>query len=224
MTANIDEYTNLITSEHITQPDFVATVALSCQPEADLKELYSSIPTLFDVDTAIGQQLDVVGQWVGASRYLDTALDNVYFSFDIALLGFDQGVWLGPFDPITGLTRLPDEFYRLVIKARIINNHWDGTKEQAYLSIDAVLASLGYVIFIEDYSDLTMALGITYTGAPTSLTQALLISGKLNIKPIGVRIKSYFAPTNPGALFGFDINSSLISGFDSGSWATITTH
>ncbi|MGC7970039.1 DUF2612 domain-containing protein, partial [Salmonella enterica] len=73
-----------------------------------------TLPFDFDLDQAIGVQLDAVGEWVGISRNITVPLAGVYFSFDIAGLGFDQGVWKGPFDPDTGLTTLDDDTYRLL--------------------------------------------------------------------------------------------------------------
>ena len=198
-------------------------VSAVIQPSSDLIDLYALIPGLYDVDVAVGQQLDVVGQWVGISRNLDEAISGVYFAFDIDGVGFDQGVWLGPFDPITGITKLPDDIYRILIKVKILNNHWDGTKETAYALVNQIFQTLGYSILIEDPSDLTMALGLVRSGPSVKLIEELLFTGKLNIKPAGVRISYFLSSASEGPLFGFDINNSLIAGFDTGSWATIFT-
>ena len=76
--ASINDYINLITSEHADKSNFAATVALRCQPYVDLINFYQSVTSDYDLDTAIGTQLDVVGQWVGISRYLPVPLVGVY--------------------------------------------------------------------------------------------------------------------------------------------------
>lgn len=221
MAGDVTKYTDLITSQHADKPKFVGSVAAACQPLADISALYAQIPALYDVDVAAGQQLDVVGQWVGVSRELTTALAGVYFAFDTEGVGFDQGVWLGPYDPITGLVSLPDDFYRIVIKSRILNNHWNGSKEDAYTLANAIFSSLGFQLYIEDHSDLSIDIGLVGSSVPSSMVQALLTSGKFDIKPAGVRVSNYFYGSAPGKIFAFDINNDTFGGFDEGSWATV---
>lgn len=69
-------YLNLITSEHAQKPVFIATVTASVQPTADQIALLQSIPLVFDLDAAIGVQLDTIGLWANRSRYAPDALDD----------------------------------------------------------------------------------------------------------------------------------------------------
>lgn len=211
-------YLDLVTSEHADKPKFLAVLQATCQPFADIQEVQLRYPGLYDVDVAVGQQLDVCGQWVGVSRQLDTAISGVYFAFDTADVGFDQGVWISPYDPISGLVALPDDYYRAVIKMRILNNHWDGSKDSAYALMNTVFGVLGYGVYIEDPADLTMKVGIVGPTPPTALLKALIQSGKFNIKPAGVHITAYYTQSAAGPIFGFDINNTLIGGFDVGNW------
>jgi hypothetical protein len=148
--ADITKYIDLITSEHADKPKFVATVKLFAQEFADDIELTNNIPFLFDVDNAIGVQLDSVGEWIGITRYLNTQLTNIFFSWDSPGLGWDQGQWRGPFDPTTGTTRLDDDHYRILLKAKIVANQWDGTIGNAYEAWDTIFASEGITILIQD--------------------------------------------------------------------------
>ena len=221
MTGTVTPYITNITSEHIDKPNYVAMVSASCQPSADLVAMYQAIPLLYDVDIAVSEQLDTVGQWVGISRNLDIPLTGVYFSFDTANVGFDQGVWMGPYDPVTGRTSLPDDYYRLLIKVKILNTHWNGSKADAYALVNAIFSVLGYTFFIEDPCNLTINLGLLGSGPPAGITQALLTSGKFNIKPATIHIANYIYQTVTGPIFAFDINNTSFSGFDIGGWANI---
>ncbi|SCB10344.1 Protein of unknown function [Cupriavidus alkaliphilus] len=127
--ADLTDYTGLVTSEHSQRPKFMSVVAALAQPMVDLMNLLGGMPDKFDLDQAVGAQLDDVGRWVGISRRVSTPLTGVYFSFDTPGVGFDQGSWKGPFDSDTGLTLLDDDTYRLVLRAKIGANHWDGTLE-----------------------------------------------------------------------------------------------
>ena len=68
----------------------MGVVATLCQPFVDEQSVLNSLPGKYDLDSAVGVQLDAVGEWVGISRELAVPLSNVYFSLDIAGLGLDQ--------------------------------------------------------------------------------------------------------------------------------------
>ncbi len=221
MTGSVTPYLGNITSAHADKPNFMAMVGASCQPSADLVAMYATIPLLYDADTAIGAQLDVVGQWVGVNRNLSIPLTGVYFSFDTDGVGFDQGVWMGPYDQVTGLVSLPDDYFRMLIKVRILNNHWNGSKSDAYTLVNAIFSVLGYTFFIEDPSNLTINLGLFGSGPPAALAKALLVSGKFDIKPATIHIAEYIYQSVSGPIFAFDINNSMFAGFGTGGWATV---
>ena len=171
----------------------------------------------FDVDTAVGQQLDVVGEWVGVSRNLIIAITGIYFSMDIAGVGFDAGIWQGPDDPTTGLVALPDEFYRIVIKAKILNNSWDGSKDAIYDITSVLFGSQGFTYYVEDNANLSINIGLLGVTPPTPILTALLDSGVLDVKGVTIRIASRVAQQGP--IFSFDLNSLLFKGFDQGVWS-----
>jgi hypothetical protein len=215
----VNQFPARITSEHSDKPNFMDMVLATCQPAADLINLYTAIPGLYDLDNAEGAQLDVIGQWVGVSRYLSTPLAGVYFAFNTANVGFNQGIWKRRFDPDTGLISLPDDYYRILIRVRILNNHWDGTKASAYNLFNILFTTLGYHFFIEDPADLSIRLGLIGPDVPPALLMALFLEGSLDVKPIGVHISGYLYQTAPGPLFAFNLNSAFFAGFNTGGWA-----
>jgi hypothetical protein len=213
---SIGGYLALVPPENQGAPNFMAMLALLLRPLADIQAVTASMPGLFDVDSAVGVQLDAVGTWVGASRYLLLPLANVYFSLDVAGLGLDQGIFYSPGDPLTELTTLPDSYYRLVVKAKILNNQWDGTVPGAYAIWNEVFAGTGIGILIQDYGNMHMALALTGT-APDAVTLGLFTSGYLNVKPAGVRIDWYMTlPTPNVPYFGLDAENASVSGLDFG--------
>jgi len=221
MTVQLSQYTSLITSEHQSAPNFMAMVSLLAQWAVDRQNMLASIPGLYDIDDAVGSQLDAVGLWVGASRNLSVPLTNVYFSLDIAGLGLDQGVIQGPFDPTTGLVSLPDAQYRILLYATIAANNWDGTIPGAYTAWNTIFEPLGYSILIQDYQNMTM--GIALIGpTPDAVTLALFKGGYLNLIPAGVGVAFYFQQSVPGVpVFGLDAENSSVAGLDVGALALI---
>jgi hypothetical protein len=147
--ASLDDYLSLITAEHNQRPRFVATVALSVQPYVDGSNTALSLIGLFDLDTAVGVQLDALGQWVGITRYVTIDLEQ-WFTFDKYNVGFDQGKWLTPYETTNETVALDDEHYRLLLRARIASNQWDGTIPGAYDAWGVLFQDTGYQILIQD--------------------------------------------------------------------------
>jgi len=217
--ADVSKYVGLITSEHADKPKFSAMVAAVAQCFVDQQNALGGFVPAFDLDQAIGDQLDIIGQWVGISRRVNTPLTGVYFSFDIVGVGFDQGVWQGPFDPSTGVTLLDDDTYRVLIRAKIGANHWDGTLGTSAAILDQIFDN-GTNVFIQDNQDMTMTFGVS--GAiPSAVLLALLKGGYIPLKPEGVLVNSYIVTSSTGAsIFGFDMENQYVSGWDVGAWAT----
>jgi hypothetical protein len=217
---DLNDYTPLITSEHCDKPRFMATIVAVVQPLVDQMNLLASMPDKFDLDTAIGAQLDVIGLWVGASRKILTPLTEIYFSFDTDGLGFDQGSWKGPFDPDTGQTTLDDGTYRLVIRAKIGANRWDGTLESSAAILNSVFGFDTHV-FIEDHQDMSMTIDVAGK-VPSAVFLALLAGGHVPLKPEGVRVDYTIVTSADSApLLGFDMDNEYVSGLDVGAWGEL---
>ncbi|SAL25591.1 DUF2612 domain-containing protein [Caballeronia telluris] len=215
--AQVSDYTGLITSEHANKPKFTAMVGGVAQAFVDIQNQLDATPPAFDLDSAVGVQLDVVGLWVGVTRNVDTPLTGVYFSLDVDGLGFDQGVWQGPFDPNTGVVSLDDDTYRLLIRAKIGANSWDGTQGSSAAILNSIFPT-GTDVFIQDNGDMSITYGVA-GDVPLPIFIALLKGGYIPLKPEAVHINGYLVTSiSGGSLFGFDVENDLISGFDVGAW------
>lgn len=212
---SLDTYLNLITSAWRLKPKYIATVSLDVSVQVRVQELMQSMIALFDVDTAAGSQLDVIGQWVGVSRNIAIPISGVYFSWDADYtLGWEFGTWQDASQPVD-ITSLPDDAYRTLIRAKIAANQWDGTLQGAY----AIWASIfpQYTILIQDNQDMSYELAIV-GGIVDSLTLALLTEGYIPLKPEGVMVTSYYVPVDSGPVFGWDVEASTLGGWDEASW------
>lgn len=205
------DYPALVTSEH-KKPKFLALISAITAPFDVAMAMMASFPKEFDVDYAVGVQLDQVGLWVGIGRWLTFPLEGVYFSWEEPGPGWEEGIWKGPFDPGTGLTRLNDDNYRCLIKARIAANHWDGTIPGAYAVWSAAFADAGSKVLIQDNQDMTMTVGIAGL-YPDAVFRALLTGGYIPLKPEGVRVKWYAVTPDGGAIFAWDCDSSELKGW-----------
>lgn len=217
MSKQISDYTNLITSEHITKPNFVATVSFSVAPYVQGQALNESLSTIFDIDqNPVGDQLDKIGERVGISRIIENPFSNIFFTWDgVASNGWDFGIWQSPDNP-SAIVSLPDDIYLTLIKAKIAANSWDGTTEGAYAIFRLLFPD--FTLIYNDYENMSYAVAIQGM-VPDSLTLALIVGGYLNLRPEGVLVTEYFIPVNTGPLFAWDSDSSSLQGWDSGSWA-----
>jgi hypothetical protein len=217
MTETVDYYLDRITPWHAGRPRFRSTVENAVAPLVGLQEFLAHLPQDFDLDDAIGVQLDAVGERVGRSRFIPVPIPDYYFSFDDEARGFDKGIWIGPYDSASEANRLDDNTYRRLLYAKIMANSWDGTVVGAQAVFDRFFTAPETLILVQDNFDMSMTVGLSGK-VPSSLFLAIFAGNYLPMKPEGV--KSYYAITSidEQALFGFDMDNQYVRGFDDAAW------
>jgi hypothetical protein len=195
----------------------MAMIRAALEPIVATQNVIASIPEKFDLDTATGIQLDIVGEWIGRSRYIATPITGIYFEWSgTVATGWRSGVWRGKFDPSSGLVALPDEFYRLVLKAKVVANSWNGSIPSAYDAWSIVFQN--NQILIQDNQDMSMVIGVT--GEPLDpLLTALLQGGYIPLKPEGVKIDYYAIAPSGGKIMSWDTDNEFLGGWDEAEWA-----
>ena len=181
-------YKNLLTSEYKLSTKFNMWLVANLSILEDITDLLQAIYTYFDLDTAVGDQLDTVGAIVGAARQVS-------------------------FQPTSGSPILDDTTYRLLIKATIANNQWDGKIDSLY----PIWGSLfpGGTIIIEDHQDMTAT--IIVTGSFSSIVQDLISHDLIVPRPETVQYNYSFGSL---PFFGFSVtNTAFIAGFNVGNWS-----
>lgn len=217
----VQDYLDLVTSEYADQPNFLAVLTANTSIPVQVQALMSAMIELFDIDTPpVGEQLDIIGEWVGVSRQVAVPISGVYFTWDgDAEVGWDYGVWQAAGQP-ANITSLPDDAYLNLIRGKIASNNWDGTTNSAYAIWDAVFPN--FTIGIQDYLNMSYAL-IIAGGIIDSLTLALITGGYINLRPEGVKIARYFVSQGDIPVFAWDMDAPLFQGWDTGAWATEIT-
>ena len=222
----MSKYTDLITNYHRGKPLFVDHVDLSTRPLTDTSKALQNLLTAFDINSAVGVQLDVLGEWIGRTRIVSQPIAGVYFSFDTDGLGWDQGVWQGPYDPDAGFTSLSDDTYRIVLKAKIAINSWDGQNDSLPAILETALDGSGLKMQIVDNQDMTISVWVFPEDDISLVSKELLAAikqGYLTVKAAGVwagdiQTPSIQTPSVGNRFFGFDIDNEFIAGFDDGAW------
>lgn len=212
-----NEYTGLIAGYHVGKERYTSWVFTLTEPLRIARERLAAMREDFDVDTAIGAQLDAVGVRVGVSRNLPMTLTDVYFALDnVDGVGLDLGVWKGQYDPVDGTTTLGDETYRAVIKAKIAQNHWDGTRGSLPDFLGEVLGQFGQpakVLDLEDLDTMHVVLHLTKDTTPPIVWE-LFSRRIIDVTAAGVSVD--LVDNNPW--FGFDYETASVKGLDESEW------
>jgi hypothetical protein len=212
-----NEYTDLIAGFHVGKERYTSWVFTLTEPLRIARERLAALREDFDVDTAIGAQLDAVGVRVGVSRVLPMTLTDVYFALDdVDGIGLDLGVWKGVYDPVDGTTTLGDETYRAVIKAKIAQNHWDGTRGSLPDFLGEVLGQFGQpakVLDLEDLDTMHVVLHLTKDTTPPIVWE-LFSRRIIDVTAAGVSVD--LVDNNPW--FGFDYETASVKGLDESEW------
>lgn len=181
----LEDYLTLVTSQHADKPNFIGMLTMALQPLVDSQNVLDAMVPAFDFSTASGDQLDTVGKWIGLSRTLSVPITDVYFSFDIAGVGFDSGIWFVAGDPAEGIAILDDTTYRQMLLAKIAANTWDGSLGDANAKLLAAFPDAA--IKLQDNFDMTET--FILSGTPPSKLFSLLVGQKyIELKPAGVNV------------------------------------
>ena len=182
------EYLRLITSEYADKPNYNSFVEAFLKKVSPINDCMTSFDTIFNLNVAEGDQLDWWGTMLNVSRELPISDPDIP-------------------------SVLTDDLYRIVLKARIYSNMWDGTILGLQEIINKTFENVTYQLV--DGQDMSMQVILIVPNADPALI-ALLLNGYILPKPSGVNV-SYTIQEN--ALFGWDSNTGFIKGWDLGIWS-----
>lgn len=179
-----------IYSQYRNNPKSVAWYNILPTIGGELDAAYSDIRTMYDIDSQIGAQLDLIGRVVVQPR-------NIVFPIDADVTEFgDTDTEFGDtetaFSSAIGFANvgLTDEEYKLVLKSKIQRNTSDVTTESIIAAVNTVLVNANVVQLVNG-EDMTFSLNIT---------------GFLSATEISLLTSVDFIPTPQGVLFtGYEI-------------------
>ena len=161
-----DEYEALVPPSHRYPREegrersrFVDLVELCLEQGIQTADMLDSFENGFSLDQAVGKQLDFLGALVGAERQLP-----------YAILGSDG--------------KLNDDDFRLMIRARIAANAWDGTNESLKEILRDIYSSYG--VSFRDNQDMTFKYVIR--GRFSDIQKQMINGDLLFPRPSGVSV------------------------------------
>lgn len=186
--ADIQRYLNLVTAAHRDKPRFIAWLTAALTPVDDAVICTDSMIAAFDLDNAVGIQLDALGEIAGRSRAL-------------------------AFQPTDAETSpiLNDDMYRLIIRAKIAQNQWDGTMPSIYELWANLFAEV--TLMLLDNQDMSM--NALIIGLSTQLEKDLVTNGYIIPKPQGVGVNYSYPETT---VFAYGMENGVFKGYEDGYW------
>lgn len=184
-----------IYAQYRDKPKAVAWYEIAEKLGGSIEAAAQAVRKSYDIDAAIGEQLNVIGRIVVAPRSFVGSIPMNPGLFDLT-----DGDEFGNDDAMfSALTidqdgQLSDELYRLVIKAKIIKNNGDSTIENILDGMNFLLPTAD-VLRVTDGED--MSFSIEFYGQISSLERFALLNAELVPKPQAVRFN--------GFLEGFDM-------------------
>jgi hypothetical protein len=191
----VDEARGRITEQFKDKPIIDKYIRLLVGEWSEMQVVLQDLQQLRSIDTAVGAQLDIIGEIVGRPRGLVTAELFYYFGFESAPLGGSFASTTDPtvgapwysIDAPTGISREPsDEEYRLILKAKIIKNRTMSRPEDV-INAYKFLFQAGAVT-IDEYEPAKVRIGIgkILTNVERGLLFDLGGAGTLLPKTVGV--------------------------------------
>jgi hypothetical protein len=166
----------------------------------DINLCLASFVTAFNINYAVGAQLDLLGVIVGVNR----------------TIGFQPSNSVSPV--------LDDSTYRVLLLAKMYQNHWNGRINSLY-SIWKILFPGGELI-IHDNQNMTAT--IFLTGTFTSILRDLIAGYALNGATSGTIKNGYIIPKPETVQYDFEFgqlpafglgeDNEYVSGFGKGYW------
>lgn len=207
--AAVKYYKDLLLFQYGDKPKAMATTDLLVR-QALVDFLYLHMNDAFDIDTAVGDQLDILGEYIGFSRLVPIEIPQPYFQLDDYFEVITDPVGMTDYtDPDTNensvfylylfkntsFNDLNDEQYRFMLKLKSAIN----LNPHTLASIDqAMFKFFGTSVAVFDQKDMTL----TYVlqGVPGYL---LLLAVQLDLlpRPMGVRISVVFLVSDVTKIF-----------------------
>ena len=157
-------YQDLIPSSHLIRRDggdgrtnFDRYVEMALRQGIDFANLMESYVTAFNLDTATGAQLDILGALVGISRNLSVAVEGLNAVLD-------------------------DDAYRLLIRGKIVANSWDGTNAGLVSMLQDVFQD--YEVSFTDNMDMSISFAVD--GEISDNERLLILNGLVLMVPAGM--------------------------------------
>ncbi len=180
-----------IYAQYRTKPKAVAWYNITRSLAHQLGDVAQAVRVMYEIDTAVGAQLDILGRIVVIPRNFIQPVAIIPTQFASAANSPGEfGDETAMFSPLSSDAdgKMSDELYRLVIKSKIIKNNSDATIESILFGMNFLLPN-AEVLRVTDAED--MSFTVEFYGNISELERYALLNAQLVPKPQGVHFGGF---------------------------------
>lgn len=179
-----------IYAQYRNKPKAVAWYAITRKLAAKLGDAAQAVRVMYNIDTAVGEQLNIIGRIVVVDRTYTGQIalrPGMFANPDGDEFGdSENAVFAALYVDQDG--QMSDDLYRLVIKSKIIKNNSDATIESILHGMNFLLPN-AEVLRVTDNEN--MSFSVEFYGNITDLERWALLNARLVPKPQGVRFNGF---------------------------------
>lgn len=149
----------------------------------------NAVRIMYDIDRAVGNQLDVIGRIVVVSRnFVENVTLNpgLFAEPDGSEFGDESAIFSSL--NIDSDTVMSDDIYRLVIKSKIIKNNSDATIESILFGLNFLLPTANFLRLVDNED---MSFSAEFYGEISELQRWALLNVNLIPRPQGVKFNGF---------------------------------
>jgi len=182
----INYYADLLILQYRDRPKAYATMQAVADPFV-MDQLPAAVQSAFDINTAVGVQLDLLGKYAGVSRVVNT---------------FNSGTVV-----------LVDADYRKLVQMKFALNSAGSSLEDIQ---ELIFTFFNDALSVFDYANMRMSYYFNSSYGSAVLAEAFAVQGLLP-KPMGVQLASLMYVATLTDIFGFgtyDVPAFNVSGYN----------
>lgn len=183
-----------IYAQYRNKLNFVKWCQITRSLAAELGSPIDAVRVMYNIDTAVGAQLDIIGRIVVVDRAFTGQIE-----LDPGLFALTDGDQFGDTEAVFASLfvdqdqNMSDELYRLVIKAKILKNNSDATLESILFGVNFLLPDADFLRVTDNEN---MSYSIEFYGNITPLQRYALLNARLVPKPQGVKFGGFLEGLN----------------------------
>lgn len=185
---------NRIYAQYADKPKAVAWYGITPTIADEIESAYEAVRMSYDIDSAVGEQLDVIGRIVVIDRGFESFVEfepDTFFGGDTLAAQF--GGVDSQFETVgtTVSDEVSDAIFRVLIRAKIAKNNSDA-------SLDGVVDALSYItssspIRVVDNEDMTFS--VSFGSELTDIERFVFNTFDIVPRPQGVKFLGYTEET-----------------------------
>ena len=181
--------TNKLYAQYRDKPTAVGLSDIPLDFRQQIVSAANFVRDSYDIDSNSGEALNVIGRIVDRDRgFIET------ISFDVYQMNDDGDFEMGDdsiqmsSDTVAGDSELSDEYYKYLLKAKIVKNNSDATIDDILTAINTAIPGINALRLVDGEN---MTFSIEFYGEINAIARDLLLSGDLTPRPQGVKFNGF---------------------------------